>query len=120
MWLLDANVPRRLAGVLRQLAGIEVETAQSRGWGHLKNGALVEAAAAAGFVCILTRDRLFSEAAARSLKRLTTFSVVLIRIPQSRWTEFESEFKRAWSANPIAPIPGRLTSWPSTARGEWR
>jgi hypothetical protein len=34
---------------LREL-GVQAEAAESRGWGGLKNGALVEAAVGAGFV----------------------------------------------------------------------
>jgi hypothetical protein len=52
--------------------------------GGLTNGILVEAAANAGFNCILTRDRLFGESAARALKRFPGFSVVLVTIPQLR------------------------------------
>ena len=68
MWLLDVNVPKQLAEVLRGY-GVEVETADTRGWAGLVNGSLVEASVAAGFVCVLTRDRLFSESASRALKR---------------------------------------------------
>ena len=54
-WLLDVNVP-------------VAQHAASRGWGALKNGVLVETASSQGFVCVLTRDRLFGESAARALK----------------------------------------------------
>jgi len=39
MWLLDVNVPRQIAPVLREF-GIEAETAESRGWNVLTNGKL--------------------------------------------------------------------------------
>jgi hypothetical protein len=64
MWLLDVNMPKRV-GVLLGEFEIEAHAADDRGWGGLANGALVEAAVEAGFNCVLTRDRLFSEAAAR-------------------------------------------------------
>ncbi len=51
MWLLDVNMPRKIAAVLGEF-GIEAETAESRGWNDLTNGELV--AAAAGFNCLLT------------------------------------------------------------------
>ena len=58
MWLLDVNMPSRLVLLLKQL-GIDAETTQARGWGALNNSRLVEATVAAGFSCLLTRDRLF-------------------------------------------------------------
>ena len=68
MWLLDVNMPRQLKAVLADL-GITAETANARGWGTLVNGELLEAAAASGFDCLLTRDRLFGESVAKNLKR---------------------------------------------------
>ena len=66
MWLLDVNLPKKIVGLLGEF-GIEAQTADDRGWGSLTNGALVEAAQQVGFRCILTRDRLFGESAARAL-----------------------------------------------------
>jgi predicted nuclease of predicted toxin-antitoxin system len=82
MWLLDVNMPKKLAPLLGGL-GIRAECADDRGNG-LPNGTLVEAAVQAGFRCILTRDRLFSESASRALKPFPTFCVVLVTIPQVR------------------------------------
>jgi hypothetical protein len=48
MWLLDVNMPRQLVALLES-EGIKTDTATVRGWGNLSNGALLEAAAAAGF-----------------------------------------------------------------------
>ena len=73
--------------------GIEARSADDRGWGGLTNGALVEAATQAGFRCILTRDRLFSQSAARALKRFPEFCVVLVTIPQLRGPEFLKQFR---------------------------
>jgi len=74
MWLLDANMDvhlvQRLGGrfqTLREL-GVSCDTAANRGWKALSNGELVSAAVAAGFTCLLTRDQLFGESAARALK----------------------------------------------------
>jgi len=66
MWLLDANVDVHLAPVLREF-GVSCDTAANRGWKALENGELVAAAMAAGFDCIVTRDRGFAESAARAL-----------------------------------------------------
>lgn len=67
MWLLDVNMPKDVVRALGDL-GIVAHSAECRGWGGLTNGSLVEAASRAGFHAVLTRDRLFSQSAARSLK----------------------------------------------------
>jgi hypothetical protein len=69
MWLLDANMDVHLVAVLGEF-GIRCDTAANRGWKALSNGDLVAAAVAAGFHCLLTRDRLFGESASRALKSL--------------------------------------------------
>jgi hypothetical protein len=46
----------------------------------------VEVAVQADFSCVLTRDRLFGESAARALKRFPQFSVVLVAIPPTTGT----------------------------------
>ena len=111
MWLLDVNMPRKVAAVLGEF-GIVAETAEKRGWSGLTNGMLVEAAVLAGFNCVLTRDRLFSESAARALKRFPQFSVVLVTIPQLRGPEFVEQSRLAWSRSPIQPGAGQLLHWP--------
>jgi hypothetical protein len=42
---------------------------------------------------VVTRDGLFSESAARVLKRFPRFSVVLVIIPQLRGPEFLAQFR---------------------------
>ena len=111
MWLLDVNMPKQLM-VLLESQGIKTDTAVARGWGNLNNGALLEAAAGAGFCSILTRDRLFGESAARALRRFPEFSVVLITLPQLRVQRFLEAFQAAWRAAPIVPAPGELSVWP--------
>ena len=109
MWLLDVNLPKK--SLLAEFA-IEARCADDQGWGGLTNGALVDAATQAGFRCILTRDRLFSQSAARALKRFPEFCVVLVTIPQLRGLEFLEQFRSAWDRSPIRPVAGRLLSWP--------
>ena len=92
--------------------GIEAQHAASLGWGALKNGVLVETASSQGFACVLTRDRLFGESAARALKSFPQFAVVLITISQVRGPEFLQRFRLAWENTPIRPVPGQLSSWP--------
>ena len=113
MWLLDVNMPKKIVDVLGEF-GIQAQAADAWGWEGLTNGALVEAAVQAGFSCVLTRDRLFSECAARALKRFPQFSVVLVTIPQLRGPEFVGQFRAAWNRSPIQPVDGKLLRWPST------
>src|SRR5512142_2147876 len=96
MWLRYVNPPKKVASLLGK-AGVEAHCADDQGWGVLTNGALVEAAVQAGFRCILARDRLFSESAARALKRFPGFCVVLVTIPQLRGAAFLEQFQRAWA-----------------------
>ena len=55
MWLLDVNMPKKVASLLGGF-GLQAQCADDRGWGDLTNGALVEAAVQAGFQCLLTRS----------------------------------------------------------------
>ena len=112
MWLLDVNMPKKVGPLLGEL-GIEAHSADDKGWGGLTNGALVEAATDAGFRCILTRDRLFSESAARALKRFPEFCVVLVTIPQLRGPAFLEQFRSAWDRGPIQLVAGQLLRWPA-------
>ena len=114
MWLLDVNMPRQVLGLLAELQ-IQAVSAEDRGWGALTNGSLVEAAVANGFICLLTRDRLFGESASRALKRFPRFSVVLIEIPQVRGREFAARFRDEWMKRPVLPVPGALISWPDVS-----
>jgi len=104
-------VPRKLAEVL-VAKGVQARTAESQGWKDLTNGDLVEAAVRAGFSCVLTRDRLFSESAARSLRRFPEFCVVLITVPQLRGHEFLDTFQTEWDRRPILPVHGAVVRWP--------
>lgn len=112
MWLLDVNMPRRLTSLLKEL-GIESATAQSRGWDSISNGKLLEAAADAGFSCLLTRDQLFGESSSRSLKCFPEFAIVLVTLPQLREQAFLDAFRKAWHTRQVRPIPGQITFWPS-------
>ena len=109
MWLLDANMDVHLHSLLGEL-GVTVESAAFRGWKALENGQLVTAAVTAGFECLLTRDGLFGESAAKALKEFPTFAVVVVTIPQQPWPKYKESFSRHWQANPIRPLPGKLTS----------
>ena len=64
MWLLDVNVSAALTRTLHGY-GILAETAASRGWRELTNGALAHVAAQADFEVVVTRDRGFGVSADR-------------------------------------------------------
>jgi predicted nuclease of predicted toxin-antitoxin system len=112
VWLLDANLDIRVAEILAEF-GITSRTAKSLGWKELSNGDLVSAAVAAQFTCILTRDGLFAESAARSLRQFPLFALVIVRLPQQKWPAYGGAFRRAWQREPIVPIPGQVIGWPT-------
>jgi predicted nuclease of predicted toxin-antitoxin system len=112
VWLLDHNLPRQLTPIFQSL-GIPTETTAQRGWQKLSNGELVKTAAAAGVVCILTKDQDFSQSAAKALKKFQNISVILITLPQQRGPAYAHAFQEAWSKKPISPVAGKLTRWPA-------
>lgn len=114
MWLLDANMDVHLVGLLSDF-GVISDTAANRGWKGLSNGHLVAAAVAGGFHCLLTRDQLFAESAAKALKLHKSFAVVLVNLPQQRWPVYREQFLQAWSASPIVPRAGLVIHWPPVA-----
>ena len=112
MWLLDANMPVQLVALLKEL-GIESDSALARGWNTLSNGRLVRMAAEAKFSALLTRDRLFGEAAAGALRSHPDFCVVRVTLPQLRATQFLPAFRAAWQKAQIVPASGRIIEWPA-------
>jgi hypothetical protein len=52
--LFDHGTPK---GLIRVLPGHTIHTAQAKGWDTLSNGALLNAAEAAGFELLVTTDR---------------------------------------------------------------
>lgn len=111
MWLLDANMDVHLAETLISF-GISCDTAANRGWKALSNGNLVSAGVAAGFTCLLTRDRLFGESAARALQAFPSFAVVVVNLQQQKWPLLEKQFLACWAEKPIQPVVGSLVQWP--------
>ncbi len=111
MWLLDVNLPTGLAALLRGY-GIGCDTTANRGWRDLTNGILAETAFGAGFRVILTRDRLFGEAASSALRALPELAVVVVTLPQARAAAYLSEFRARWDQRPIAPVAGGVVEWP--------
>ncbi len=112
MWLLDANMDVHLVDLLSYF-GVKSDTAANRGWKALSNGQLVAAAIKQGFACLLTRDDLFAESAARAFAFTKIFGVVLVNLPQQRWPAYREHFLRAWRVSPIVPQAGVVIHWPS-------
>ena len=112
MWLLDVNIPLALREFLEKHK-ITVDTAESRGWRELENGDLVSAAMAAGFRCLLTRDKKIAHSAAKALGQSPDFSVVILTINQVKEPIYLKQFEDAWNKSPITPIRGKVTPWPS-------
>lgn len=112
MWLLDHNLPIQLLGCLQNL-NVSCDSTVNRGWQELENGKLVSKAVEAGFTCILTKDRLFSQSAANALSEYTDMAIVLIKLAQCRGFQYVENFKDAWNVDPITPQKGRSIDWPS-------
>ena len=112
MWLLDANMDVHVLDVLKEL-GVPCDSAIHKGWSELANGELVSAAIKAGFVCILTHDRLFGKSAGSSLKSSPDFSIVVVHLSQKPWREYVALFRDTWRNEPILPVPGTVVHWPS-------
>lgn len=115
MWLLDANMPLQLVALLATL-GVEADSAVTRDWDRLSNGALLEAALQANFTTLLTRDRLFGESAAGALSKYPDFSIVGIALPQARASQYLAAFRSAWEAEAITPVPGQMITCPERYR----
>ena len=111
MWLLDANMDVHLYTLLSGL-GVSCGSAAFRGWKALENGALVAEAVSAGFDCLLTRDGLFGESAARALSQFPSFAVVVVTLPQQPWPRYRASFVRHWDDAAITPVPGHIVYWP--------
>ena len=73
--LLDEQLPRQLAPYLK---GHDVRTVQQQGWAGLKNGVLLEQAAAVGFEVFLTSDQNIEFQ--QNLKKAELFVVVLVAL----------------------------------------
>lgn len=114
MWLLDANVDIRVCELLA-VFGVSSQTAESQGWKHLSNGNLVSAAAAAGFTCLLTRDQLFTESAARALNLFPKFAIVVLQLGQCKRSQYLAQFHATWIRDPIVPELGKTLVWPLRA-----
>lgn len=95
--LLDANLPRGLA---RLLPGHDVVSAHAHRWSDLDDGALLDAAAAAGYAALLTMDqslRFQQNLAGRPV------AVLLLRARSNRLPDLEPLGPAVLAALPSAP-----------------
>lgn len=89
--LFDHGTP---AGLARALPGHGVFTAQERGWERLSNGALLNAAEAAGFDLLLTTDRRI-----RYQQNLTGRRIaILVLTGSTKWSRIREHFERIVAA----------------------
>jgi hypothetical protein len=77
--LFDHGTPKGLA---RALSGHTIQTAQSKGWDTLSNGALLNAAEEAGFDLLLTTDRRIRHQQSLRARRI----VLLVLTGSTRWS----------------------------------
>ena len=80
--LFDNGTPRGVAGAL---SGYSVGEARSRGWDTLSNGALLDAAEAAGFDVCVTTDRNI-----RYQQNLANRQIAVVILGKGRWRLIKS------------------------------
>jgi hypothetical protein len=56
---------------------------------------------------VFSRDRLFSQSAAKAMRVHSHLSLVVVTLAQLRAPAFLEAFQQAWLASPIQPIPGQ-------------
>ncbi len=111
MWLLDVSMPRQTLAVLESW-GVKAETARNLGWDRLRNGDLLSQASAAGFQCLLTRDKDFGSVASKAHHDNARLAIVIVTLPQRQADDFVALFVEAWQAEPIEPVAGSVVWWP--------
>jgi hypothetical protein len=75
--LFDNGTPRTLA---RSLSNHTVKEARAQGWEQMENGALLDAAEAAGFEVMVTTDKNI-----RYQQNLTERKIALVVLGKGRW-----------------------------------
>lgn len=89
--LFDHGTPK---GIARALAGHKVESAQNRGWDRLSNGALLDAAEAAGFAVLLTTDRRIRYQQNLGKRRIA----IVVLTGSTKWSRVKLHLQRIASA----------------------
>jgi len=85
--LFDHGTPK---GLTRALSGHAVYTAQSKGWDTLSNGALLNAAEAAGFELLLTTDRRIQHQQNLQVRRVA----LVVLTGTTRWSRVRQHAER--------------------------
>ena len=89
--LFDNGTPRTLARYL--IDRHTVTEARARGWEELENGALLQAAEAAGFDLLVTTDKNLSYQ-----QNLTGRKIAIVVLGQGRWTIIQSHLEQIVAA----------------------
>jgi hypothetical protein len=99
--LFDNGTPRTLA---RYLIGHHAITeARARGWDELENGALLNAAEAAGFDVLVTTDKNLSYQ-----QNLSGRKIAIVVLGQGRWSLIKAHVSKVVAAVTVA-APGSYT-----------
>jgi len=98
--LFDNGVPRGVAAALR---GHRVEEARDHGWDRLTNGALLDAAEAAGFDVFITTDRNL-----RHQQNLAGRTMAVVALSKTSWPLIRNHLSTIASAV-AAAAPGSFT-----------
>lgn len=96
--LFDHGTPK---GLIRALPGHTVQTAHSKGWDTLSNGALLNAAEEAGFDLLLTTDRRIRHQQNLQIRRLA----LVVLTGTTRWSIVRAHADRIATVV-AAAIPG--------------
>jgi hypothetical protein len=96
--LFDHGTPKGLA---HALSTHTIHTAQSKGWGTLSNGALLDAAEEAGFDVLLTTDRRIRYQQNLQARRIA----VVVLIGSTKWSRVR-QHTHSIAAAVAAAVPG--------------
>jgi hypothetical protein len=88
--LFDHGTPR---GIARSLTGHTVKQARAQGWDTLSNGALLDAAEAAGFDVLVTPDKNI-----RYQQNLTRRKIALVVLGNPQWPVLRLYIERVVAA----------------------
>jgi hypothetical protein len=115
--LFDNGTPRTLARYL--IDHHTVTEARARGWDTLENGALLEAAEAAGFDVLVTTDKNLNYQ-----QNLSARELAIVVLGQGRWSLIKIQVTKVVAAVNRA-IPGSYTlveipfEWLAVRRADW-
>jgi hypothetical protein len=101
--LFDNGTPRTLARYLIDHHAVAEARARARGWDELENGALLNAAEAAGFDVMVTTDKNLSYQ-----QNLSGRKIAIVVLGQGRWSLIKAHVSEVVAAVTVA-APGSYT-----------